>query len=180
MKKLISFIAVLAVVSALFVSCEKDEETLSNSVKIEGTFTIGEKTYTNPTFNLGEPEAHIGYLVNYGIAKEYNGIYIEHAEDVDLGDNVELEYYFQIYSAQVGESTMSSEFEIYLNLPVKESGLYIYSNNASVNVTKIGDVGGYIEGTYEGDFYYDDKKAEAPFFLKGKFKVKRINAPDIY
>jgi len=180
MKKLVSAIAVLAVVSALFISCEKDEESLSNSVTIEGTFTIGEKTYTNPTFNLGEPEAHVGYLVNYGIAKEYNGIYIGHEENVDLGDNVELEYYFQIYSAQVGESTMYSEFEIYLNLPVKESGLYIYSGNASVNVTKIDEVGGYIEGTYEGDFYYDKKGSEAPFYLKGKFKVKRTNAPVVY
>lgn len=180
MKKLVSFIAVLAVASTLFVSCQKDDESPDNVVTIQGELTLGDKTYTNPTFNLGSPTNHVGYLTNYYPAKDYNGIYIESNDNIDLGNNVKMEYGLQIYTSQPGASTMYAWFEFYLDTPAKQSYYYIYSYEANVTITKVGDVGDYIEGTFEGDFWYGDKKGgDAPFYLKGKFKVKRVNTPEV-
>lgn len=170
---------VLTMISAIFISCSKDDENTSpsNSITIQGEFTIGTKTFTNPTFDLGSPADLTAYLGYNTKTTEYNTIYIEN-EDIDLGNNIFMDYDIDIYSATTGSDfSMYVYVAIYENIPAK-SGLYIYSYDAKATVTKVGDVGGYIEGTFEGDFYYDKKIIEvAPFHLKGTFKVKRINEP---
>ena len=60
MKKLHSLVVMFALVGTTFVSCEKDDEAAANSMTIIGTFQVGENQYTNPTFNLGNPDDHEG------------------------------------------------------------------------------------------------------------------------
>jgi hypothetical protein len=106
----------------------------------------------------------------------FNAITIEPVQEFDLGDYNFLMYYMDINSAEVGPAQMSCNFRISSNL--EKSGLYISSDAVDVNITHIGEVGGYIEGTYEGDFYEAVKKQTPPYHLKGQFKVKR-NEPII-
>lgn len=170
----------LTIFSAIFISCSKDDENASpsNSITIQGEFTVGDKTFTNPTFDLGTPDDLTAYLANYGKSETYNTIVIDN-EDVDLGDNFAMNYDIDIYSDTVGSDfSMSAYIAIYENIMAKQGGLYIYSSGAKAKITKVGEVGGYIEGTFEGDFYYDKKAPEpAPFYVKGKFKVKRVEQP---
>ena len=175
MKRLFTAIVVLALVGATFNSCKKDDSTISNSVTITGTFTIGDKTYTNPTFNLGDPDLHQGYLTTYYKVPTYNGLRIEDVDGIDLGNNTLLSYNCDIYTVEPGVTTMYCYLEIYPSL-AKTTGLYIYSSDAAVTVTKVDAVGGYIEGTYEGDFFLD-KKETVPYHLSGKFKVKHTEIP---
>jgi len=178
MKKLFSVMLALAIFSAIFISCSKDDENASpsNSITITGEFIIGEKTYTNPTFDLGEPELHEGYVrPNYQNLKVPvpNMIEIEPFDQFDLGNNTVLDYGYSIYSDAPGTDLPSSaHIEVYLNV-AKESGIWLYCDNLLTTVTKVGDVGGYIEGTYEGTFY-PSVKSEVSYPVKGKFKVKRI------
>lgn len=99
---------------------------------------------------------------------------------IDLGNNIYLYYDFDIYSATTGSDIeMSAYIVIYENIQTK-SNLYIYDLNALATITKVGDVGEYIEGTFEGDFDYDKKGVIPPFHVKGKFKVKRVEEPTVY
>ncbi|HSA05184.1 MAG TPA: hypothetical protein P5145_06310 [Tenuifilaceae bacterium] len=179
MKKLFTLITVLALVSATFVSCEKDDsEPASNSITITGTFNVGEKEFTNPTFNLGSAEDHEGFLTSYDVLKAANGIKIYAPMDIDLGNNLNLYYEMEIYTAQTGTANMFCNVGIYEQGTVnKVGGFYLSCSQGSVTVSKIGEVGGYIEGTYEGDFYEGDKGEVAPYHVKGKFKVKRVDEP---
>jgi len=177
MKKLFAVMLALTMISTIFISCSKDENNSpSNSITIQGEFTIGTKTFTNPTFDLGSSADLTAYLANYS-KSTYNTIVIS-SDGIDLGNNFLMDYDIQIYSVIPGtDISMYAYVAIYENIPAK-SGLYIYSYDAKAKVTKVGDVGGYIEGTFEGDFYYDKKiPTPAPFHLKGTFKVKRIEQP---
>lgn len=171
MKKLLTLIAIFAIVGATLVSCEKeDEESLSNYIKITGEFTVGEKTYTNPTFDLGEPDLHIAYLSP--MFQKTNMIKVEPFEAFDLGNNIILDYDYYIYGEAVGEFESNANIAIYI--PEKVSyGFWIYCSDLTTKITKVGEVGGYIEGEYEGTFYPDKKSVEG-YPVKGKFKVKRI------
>lgn len=174
MKKLLSALLVLTMISTIFISCSKDDENTSpsNSISITGTFTVGDKTYTNPTFDLGDPSEHEGYIMpNYQKIPAPNQIKIQAAEDFDLGNNILLDYYCYINTNTPGEASASAYIEVYMN--VAKEGLWIYCDNVTATVTKVGDVGGYIEGTYVGTFY-PDKKIEVSYPVKGTFKVKRI------
>ncbi len=179
MKKLHSLVVMFALVGTTFVSCEKDDEAAANSMTIIGTFQVGENQYTNPTFNLGNPDDHEGYLVSFIGKKVENGMIIEPIMNIDLGNNLYANYEMEIYTAQPGTSTMYCNVSIYEGMVDKKyiADFYLVSQDADVTVTKVGAVGDYIEGTYEGDFYEPTKKEIPPFHIKGNFKVKRIEAP---
>lgn len=180
MKKLLTSIFVLAFIGILLNSCKKDDENVAeNTVTIQGEFTIGTKTFTNPTFDLGSPANLTAYLANYSKSSTYNTIVISN-DNIDLGNNILMDYDIDIYSVTTGRDfSMYTYIAIYDNIPAK-SGLYIYSYDAKATITKVGDVGGYIEGTFEGDFYLDKKLPDpAPYHVKGKFKVKRVQEPMI-
>lgn len=171
MKKLLTLIAMFTLVGATFVSCEKDdEESLSNYIKITGEFTVGDKTYTNPTFDLGEPDLHTAYLSP--MFEKTNMIKVEPIEEFDLGNNIMLDYDYYIYGETLGEQESSAYISIYLPRE-KADGFWIYSNDIFTKITKVDEVGGYIEGEYEGTFYPETKDVEG-YPVKGKFKVKRI------
>ena len=169
MKRLLTAIFVLALIGVSINSCKKDEATASgNSVTITGTFTVGDKTFTDPTFDLGTPEQHYGYTYYNTKPPVATAIQIGSGEnDIDLGENVFLYYYMDIYSAAPGTAIETySYFEVYLDTPAKSTSLSIYSYDALATVTKVDEIGGYIEGTYEGDYYYDKKNETAPFHLR--------------
>jgi len=179
MKKIITLFAMFALVGATFVSCEKDDEAVANSMTITGTFQIGENQYVNPTFNLGNPDEHEGYLVSFIGKKVDNGMIIEPIMDIDLGNNLYANYEMEIHTAQPGTTTMYCNVSIYQGLVDKKTiaDFYVVSQDADVTVSKVGAVGEYIEGTYEGDFYEPTKNEIPPFHIKGSFKVKRIETP---
>ncbi len=176
MKKLIYLTAFAALLITVIQSCKKDneQEGLTNYVKIEGTFTVGEKTYVNPTFDLGNPEDHEAELYSEINKSAYDGITIIPAQEFDLGNYNFLMYYIDINSAEVGSAQMY--YNIRISSTYEKAGLFISSDAVAVNITKIGEVGGYIEGTFEGDLYYAVKKQETPFHVTGKFKVKRYES----
>ncbi|HSA05185.1 MAG TPA: hypothetical protein P5145_06315 [Tenuifilaceae bacterium] len=180
MKKLLTLFAVFALVGITFVACEKDdEESASNSITITGTFNVGEKEFTNPTFNLGEPDEHQGYTVTFIEKNVYNGIIIEPTDLISLGNNLYLYYKMEIYTAQPGTTTMYCNVSIYEGFIDKKfiADFYVVSQDANVTINKVGALGEYIEGTYEGDFYVPTKAELPPYQIKGKFKVKRIAQP---
>ncbi len=177
MKKLVTTIFAIALIGLVFNSCKKDDETvLDNSITIEGTFTIGDKTFTNPTFDFGTPEQNQGYLVNYIQKSEPEG-YVKISsgeEDIDLGDGIYLDYDLKAYIIAAGETSDTwIEFTFYNE---QDDYLSFYSTTFTTKITKIDEVGGYIEGTYEGVVSNSlvAKGVEADYPVKGKFKVKRI------
>lgn len=175
MKKIITLFSLIGILSIAFLGCKKDsEEGATNYVKIEGTFTVGVKEYVNPTFDFGTPEDSEAELYTAIGKKTFNGITIVPVQEFDLGDSNYLMFYIDINSAEVGPAQM------YLNIRISSNyekvGLYISSDAVDVNITKIGDVGEYIEGTYEGDLYNATKKQDLPYHVKGKFKVKRYES----
>jgi len=181
MKKLYTAMLALTMVSAIFISCSKDDETpTSNSITILGEFTIGDKTFTDHTFDLGSSSELEGYLTTINAKNSVNNAIRIENEGIDIGNNILFNFDLEVYSASVGDNiSMYADVQVYQNIPLKQTtSLYIYSNNATANITKVGDVGGYIEGTFEGDFNYSGKVV-APFYLKGKFKVKRVPEPTV-
>jgi hypothetical protein len=170
---------VVTLVSATFVSCEKDDETsVSNSITIAGTVDVGDQQLTDPTFNLGNPEDHEGYLTSYSKGAA-DLIIISPVELVSLGNNLYLYYEMHIYSTEVGETTMYCEVSIYDGLQGKKVSYFnVSADDIAVNISKVGDVGGYIEGTYEGVFSIPTKVDIPTYQINGKFKVKRIAAPE--
>ncbi|HSA04809.1 MAG TPA: hypothetical protein P5145_04365, partial [Tenuifilaceae bacterium] len=165
-------IAMFAIVGATFLSCQKDdEESLSNYIKITGEFSVGDKIYTNPTFDLGEPDLHKGYLSPM-VSKTGNMIKVMLVDNFELGNDIVLYYEYYIYGETVGEFESSAYVGIYLTTK-GEYGTHLYCDDLTTKITKVGAVGGYIEGEYEGTFY-QDKKAVEGYPIKGKFKVKRI------
>lgn len=183
MKKIFALLFAFTLISAFLISCSKDENnpsTPSNYVTILGEFSIGDKTFTNHTFDLDTPTELEGYLTS-NVAKlpVYNAIRIEN-EGIDIGNNMVFNFDLEINSASVGDNvSMYADISIIQNnsIPAKQStSLYIYSESATANITRIGDVGDYIEGTFEGDFNYSTKVVP-PFHVKGKFKVKRVLEP---
>lgn len=179
MKKLLTLIAAFALVGVTFVSCEKDdEESASNSITITGNVVIGEKEFTNPTFNLGNPDEHQGYTVTFVKKNVANGIIIEPVELISIGNNLLLGYQMEIYSAEVGQTTMYCNVSIYDGTPLNKTyGFAASASQVTVNITKVGAVGEYIEGTYEGEFGEPTKTEIPTYQIKGKFKVKRIAQP---
>ena len=175
MKRLLTAIFVLALIGASFYSCKKDETTHNpnNSITITGTFTIGDNTFTNPTFDLGEPTNHVGSYRIYTLPATVNGLEFYPKNDIDLGNNVTLSYENEIYSAATGTADMFAEFHFYLNGTL----FTLYSETATAKVTKIDAVGGYIEGTYEGTFYEPTRKNQTSYSIKGSFKVEHIAEP---
>lgn len=166
MKKRVLFLA-LAMLSFTFLSCEKNSSEPANYLKIEGSFTIGEKEFINPTFNLGEPEEHEGYFV-YFPQKENNAIEIIPTQAFDVGDNLLLMYYMQLNTAQVGSAQMEGNIRIY---PEEGEPFIISCEGIDANITKIDEVEGYIEGSFQGDYYISLTKV-LPYHVKGKFRVK--------
>jgi len=174
MKKLLTLIAMFALVGTTFVACEKDDESASNTITITGTVNVGQKELIDPSFNLGDPENHVGFLTTFDKA-EANAMIIEPADFISLGDNLYLDYEMEIRSAEVGQTTMYCNVSIYEGIPYDKSyNFYVYSSEVAVNITKVGDVGEYIEGTYEGEFGVPTKTEIPTYQIKGKFKVKRI------
>ncbi len=134
MKRLLTAIFTLALIGFIFSSCKKDETTpLSNSVTIQGEFTIGDKTFTNPTFDLGEPQKFVGYFRNFIKSKEFNGFNFFPTDNIDLGNNVSLSFDNEIYSVVVGPATMFIELHFYFN---GNSSFSLYSETATATVTK--------------------------------------------
>lgn len=179
MKKIILALAVLVSACAAIVSCSKDDEILpDNSITITGTFTVGDKTYTNPTFDLGGADEHEAYLATFQKNKqEYNTVVINNVNEIMLGSNNFVTYNLQIYSAVPASNVnMYAHIGVYPVGIAKVSYLSIYGDNAKAKITKIGEVGGYIYGSYEGEFVIPGKTA-GTYYVKGKFKVKRINEP---
>lgn len=178
MKKLFTLIAMFALVGATFVSCEKDDESASNTITITGTFEVGDKTYTNPTFDLGSPEDHIAWTqattpMKNGSANMIK-VYLKD-EIINIGGVYNLYYRLRIYNDQPGAADGDINVEIFTD--EEKSSVYFGSDEFLVNVTSIGEVGGYIEGTYEGTLYCMNKSVEG-FPVKGKFKVKRVPMPE--
>lgn len=177
MKKLFTLIAVFALVGTSFISCEKDDESASNTITITGTFGVGDKTYTNPTFDLGSPEDHIAWIqatpMKNGSANMIK-VYLKD-EIINIGGEYNLYYRLRIYNDQPGEADGEINVEIFTY--EEKSSVYFGSDEFSVNLTSIGEVGGYIEGTYEGVLYMMSKDVEG-FPVKGKFKVKRVPVPE--
>ena len=176
MKKLFTLIAVFALVSVSFISCEKDdEESASNTLTITGTFHVGDKTYTNPTFNLGNPDNHNAWVQN-PLKADVTCIraYLKN-EIMDIGGGYTLYYVLRIYDYQEGETGGELDFAI---SSTDQSSVYFSSNEFSVNVTSIGEIGGYIEGTYEGVLYQTVAKSAGGLPVKGNFKVKRVPVPE--
>ena len=169
MNKLPVLIVLLVLAGATFVSCKKDDASASNSVTISGSFDVGEKTFNNPTFDLGSPNDHIGYFTPM-IGKTENMIVVEPSSQLELGNNIVLDYELDIYRVTPGEVASYARLAVFL--PEKNSGLWIYCNNVAVTLTKVGAVGDYIEGKYEGTFLLDKK--EEIHFVKGYFKVKHV------
>ncbi len=178
MNKVLTSAIALIFISAMFLCCKKDDNsTATNSITITGTFTIGDKTYTNPTFDIGDPNLHKGIIrPNYQVQKypTSNMIYIEPVDIYDLGNNIALNYYYSIYSDAVGADISSSAYiGVYLNSE-KGEGVWLYCDNLLTTVTKVGEVDDYIEGTYEGLFTESPaKKDVVEYPVAGKFKVKR-------
>lgn len=171
MKKLLTLIAAFVLLSITLVSCQKDDESASNSVTISGSFDVGDKTFNNPTFDLGSPNDHIGYFSPM-IGKSENMIVVEPADYIELGNNIVLDYELYIYRTTPGDATSYANLAVFL--PTKNGGLWLYCNNVAATLTKVGEVGDYIEGKYEGTFSLD-KKEDITHFVKGTFKVKHVN-----
>ncbi len=174
MKKLITLFTVFVLVGITVVSCEKDDsESASNSIKITGTFTVGDKTYENPTFDLGDPTAHIGYIQIQEPLKS-NRIYVGPKEPFDVGNGIFLNYESYINGDAPG--TYESDAYVSVYIPNGKSGIWLYSSDLTSTITKVDEVGGYIEGYYEGTFY-QESKLTGSYTVKGKFKVLRIEYP---
>ncbi len=181
MKKLLSLFFVLAVVGTTFVSCDKDDDEtpVTNSVTITGTFTVGDKTYTSPTFDLGSPENHKGYIeemITKG-EKRVSPLVISQVDDsISLGEGYSIRYKFFINSIVVGQTNGYARIVVY---DKAENEAYLTSSECAFNITAIGNVGEYIEGTYEGTFAeLEPLKGSVTYPVKGIFKVKRVEAPD--
>jgi hypothetical protein len=176
MNKFIKVVYLFTLTGLSLVSCSKDEnEPAFNTLDIQGEFTVGTKTFTNPSFNLGSPDSLYAYVANYGKGSEYNTIVLAN-EDIDLGNNFTLDCEVEVYTNEPGtDLSMNARVSIYENSS-KGSDFTVFSEGAKATVTKVGEVGGYIEGTFEGDFYYPVKgNNDGPLQIKGKFKVKRVD-----
>lgn len=172
MKKAIKIFMLIALFSASIYSCKKDDttDTPSNSITIEGSFTLGDQTFTNPTFDLGTPEENVGLMIT-PTKQIMEGIRISPLNDsIDLGNDVLAYYTFYFPTTELGHTALNGFFEVYTKDELNY--FYIYAESAVANITKIDEVGGYIEGTYEGLFYLDKKSIDS-WYLKGHFKVKR-------
>ncbi|HSA05186.1 MAG TPA: hypothetical protein P5145_06320, partial [Tenuifilaceae bacterium] len=67
----------------------------------------------------------------------------------------------------------------YIRISIDDSEEEIWlSGSFTTTITKIEDIGGYIEGTYTGSFFISNKK-EDPIIVDGIFKVKRIANPKL-
>lgn len=171
MKKLLALIAAFLFVGITLVSCDKDEsESASNSITIVGSILVGDKTYENPTFDLGNSDDNIGWFqTNY--KKSDSIIVIGAVSEIDLGDNIALYYDYTIYGDTPGDFQSFAHIAIYLN--ESKSSFSIFCDNLTTTLTKVGDVGGYIEGFYEGSFQPEAKTSES-YAVKGNFRVKRV------
>ncbi len=169
-KKLFLFNFLLCIV-LISNSCKKDDNSpdFTNSITITGTFTVGGKEYINPTFALGSASEHIGYYI-YN-SKSATGIKLEPWDIVELGNNTVLNYNFDIY----GTTPSSNPKELSGFLSIYQRGddsdeFTLMNQNVSAVITKVEEVGGYIEGTYEGDF--QDFSGNTTYHIIGVFKVK--------
>lgn len=173
-KLLISFC--LLFISCHFIGCKKDvnDSYGENYITITGSFTVGEKNFKNTTFYLGDPSYHEGYIRPRILNAKHvveNMIVIEPVDNVTIGTDVFINYEYYIYRDTPG----SVESELYINIfDSSEIGNFsISSYNVPTKITKVDEVDGYIEGSFEGTFGIDKKTGTYP--VKGKFKVKRID-----
>lgn len=176
MKKFFAVAVAFFFVSTHFIGCKKDNNDApgSNSITITGTFTVGETTFNNATFFLGDPNAHEGYVrPNYQIVRKdvLNMIEIVPVNNIDLGNNIFLSYEYYIFTDTPG--SVQSELYIKVLEGDVKGNFMIACYNAPVKITKVDEVGGYIEGTFEGTFHIDKKSVDS-YPVKGRFKVKRI------
>lgn len=174
MKKFIALIAMFALVGTTFVSCNKDEEeSLPNYITINGDIVVNETlTYFSPTFNLGDPDDHFGQY-EYSLSSD-NSILIGFKNgNFSIGDGYLLEYNLRLFPDQKSASLGQISIEIYKE---GESGIGLGSQEIEVKIISIGEVGEYIEGTYQGVIY--PKKSDG-YSVQGRFKVKHINNPNI-
>lgn len=178
MKKLILFLLALVTISVSFVSCEKEDEKLTgvNVVSFTGELIIGDKTYTNPTFDLGDPKEHIAYLrPQYNKNSMVNFIKMEPWDIIYLPENLVFNYNFNINTDKVGVA----ESDGYIRISIDDSDEEIWLDGEfTTTITKMEEIDGYIEGTYTGTFYSYNKKEGNPITVEGAFKVKRIANPE--
>jgi len=177
MKKLFLFFLSLTTIFVSFTACEKEDGKLTgvNVVSFTGDLVIGNKTYTNPTFDLGDPNEHIAYTrPQYNKNSVVNIIKMEPWDIIYLPDNLVFNYNFDINTDEVGVAESDGYIEI--SIDDSEEGIWLYGE-FTTTITKIEEIGGYIEGTYTGTFYPSIKKKENPIAVEGVFKVKRISNP---
>lgn len=173
MKKFILNLFTLSMILVSFISCEKENEmTGVNVISFTGEFVIGNKTYTNPTFDLGDPKEHIAYLLPQYSEKNSSSYFIkmEPWNIIYLPNDIKFNYNFNIYTDKIG----TAESDGYINIfSINNEDEEIWLNGSfTTTITKIEDIDGYIEGTYTGSFYPSNKK-ENPITIDGIFKVKR-------
>jgi len=172
MNKIITKIVLLTVLGCSLYACKKDDEPPvqeppTNTVNIQESLTFGDKTYTNYTFDLGKPDQNFGYFTTFDKSSESNGILIYPKDSIDLGDNLKLGYELQVQSTVVGSCRIYVLIKFYEN---GEVSAMFWTQMVTGNITKIDEVGGYIEGTYQSMY-------TGSGFLTGKFKVSRISQP---
>lgn len=175
MKRRLTGIFAFALIGIIFNSCKKDNENTNtyHSITLNGEFTVGDKSFVNPTFNLSLSKDFEGFLRSVDETPDYEAISITKS-DIDLGDNIFLHYDIDIESANTGNQINTYAY-IFIKKLGEESGLNFICYDAKSTVTKIGSVGGYIEGTYGGDILFQGINETLPF--SGKFRVKRIEEP---
>jgi len=166
-------------------------------MSLSGSKEIGNKNYCNPTFDLGSATQNIGYIYT---TDEYTATSIEiiriaSIDSINVDNNIYVKYYLDINTTIAG----SNEVEVFSYLlyycPYQNSKTAFYYHNSNkdkfdllnksgikndsdktgmyAKVTKVGAIGGYIEGTYKLYNY------NPPVFhvTHGKFKVLRVAPP---
>lgn len=174
--KRLSIILMLSALVFNFTSCENDEsEDYDNSITINGSITIDGKTYNNPTFNMGTSMEVKGYtwLTDNPTAQIYYiGIYPE-TDLIDTGNGLGIHYYIVLEGSQPGTCGLTG------NIMFHKNDQFVYgleSKSVQATITKVDQVGGFIEATFTGTFQNFDNNPTT-FTVSGKIKAKRIAEP---
>ena len=174
--KQISYILLASLLAFGMASCENDEsEDYDNSVTISGNVTIGGKTYSNPTFNMGTSMEVEGftYLTENPTAQIYHTAVYPKTEMINAGGGLTIHYYFVLEGNQPGTKGFTGMIMFHKN---DEFVFGLESNDVQVTIEKIDPVGGFIEATYIGTFN-DFGNNPQTFSLTGKIKAKRVEEP---
>lgn len=159
-----------------FASCESDDnDSYDNYITISGSITINGKTYSNPTFNLGTSSEIQGFLYQMEIGKNQTS-YIDispKAGTVSAIDDLNIHYYLVLEGDQPGNAGLTA---MILFNKGDENVFTLESVQVQATITKIEEVGGFIEATYSGSFM-DHNTSSQSYSAQGKIKAKRIQEP---